>query len=124
MQLSTHLARLSAHFVRSFRRRVGTSDLVRLPDKLLQPGDDTNHVVGPIIPVFTRYPYPLATHLQKLGFLTCPITHPSIPRGTDRLRICLHAGNTIEEVDGLLAGIMAWADTHGNAESHTIVSKL
>jgi len=38
-----------------------------------------------------------------------PITWPTVPKGKDRVRICLHAGNTKEEVDGLIDEIMKWA---------------
>lgn len=38
-----------------------------------------------------------------------PITWPTVPRGKDRVRVCLHAGNTREEVDRLVEAIMGWA---------------
>lgn len=37
-----------------------------------------------------------------------PIVAPTVPLGTDRVRICLHAGNSLEECDGLCDAIEAW----------------
>lgn len=39
-----------------------------------------------------------------------PITWPTVPKGKDRVRVCLHAGNTREEVDGLINTIVEWAE--------------
>lgn len=41
---------------------------------------------------------------------TKPIYPPSVPKGTSRVRICLHAGHTREDVALLAEGIAAWAD--------------
>ena len=37
-----------------------------------------------------------------------PIVSPTVPKGSERVRICLHAVNTIQEVEGLLAVVEAW----------------
>ncbi|KAF8508482.1 pyridoxal phosphate-dependent transferase [Gautieria morchelliformis] len=122
-ELSAQLAYICAHFLRVLQSYLRTSSgsWIYLPEMLWTPEND---VASPIIPLITRYPRPLAAYLQKLGFLTRPITYPTVPKGMDRIRICLHAGNTIEGVDGLLAGIMAWADTQRRAESPNVSSKL
>jgi len=39
-----------------------------------------------------------------------PITWPTVPKGKDRVRICLHAGNTSQDVDKLVWGIVKWAE--------------
>lgn len=39
-----------------------------------------------------------------------PITWPTVPKGKDRVRVCLHAGNTWAEVDRLIEAIMEWAE--------------
>jgi len=39
-----------------------------------------------------------------------PITWPTVPKGKDRVRVCLHAGNTWEEVDRLVDAITEWAE--------------
>ena len=37
------------------------------------------------------------------------IVPPTVPRGTERVRVCLHAGNTVEEIDALVKRIGEWA---------------
>ena len=43
-----------------------------------------------------------ATILQDAGFDVRPILSPTVPRGAERLRICLHSFNTEQEVAGLV----------------------
>lgn len=38
-----------------------------------------------------------------------PITWPTVPKGGERVRVCLHSGNTREEVKGLAEGVVEWA---------------
>ncbi|KAI1111030.1 PLP-dependent transferase [Nemania sp. NC0429] len=63
---------------------------------------------SPIIPLFTRYPRDLARHCQTSGFMIRPIVAPTVPHGQDRIRICLHGTNTIEQIDALSRAIEAW----------------
>ena len=42
-----------------------------------------------------------ATHLSKQNFDVRPILHPTVEEGKERLRICLHAFNTKEEIHKL-----------------------
>ncbi|POS73184.1 aminotransferase class I and II [Diaporthe helianthi] len=72
----------------------------------LRPLDDR---VSPIIPIFTPYPRSLASHCQARGLMVRPIVAPTVPQGTERVRVCLHAGNTQQEVDRLVAAIGEWA---------------
>ena len=44
----------------------------------------------------------LANHLVDKGFFAKAILSPTVPAGTERLRICLHTFNTKEQVDRLL----------------------
>jgi len=44
----------------------------------------------------------LATTLQKAGLQINPILSPTVPEGMERLRVCLHAFNTKEEIDLLM----------------------
>jgi len=37
-----------------------------------------------------------------------PIVAPTVPRGSERVRICLHAGNSKDEVTGLCRAVEAW----------------
>ncbi|KAI5866168.1 PLP-dependent transferase [Durotheca rogersii] len=73
--------------------------------------------VSPIIPVLTPYPRALAEHCQRSGFMVRPIVAPTVPAGSERIRVCVHSGNTIEQVDGLCKAIEAWVrQNHGAVE--------
>ncbi|KPV73799.1 uncharacterized protein RHOBADRAFT_37656 [Rhodotorula graminis WP1] len=63
---------------------------------------------SPIIPLLTSSPRPLAAFLRTRGFLSRPITHPTVPHAEERVRVCLHAGNTVREVDGLCDAVAEW----------------
>ncbi|KAJ3123231.1 hypothetical protein HK100_011683 [Physocladia obscura] len=45
--------------------------------------------------------------LQSAGYDVRPIRSPTVPKGSERLRICLHAYNTVAEIDGLISEIQA-----------------
>ena len=57
----------------------------------------------------TSHPRSLATHLRTLGLNARPITWPTVPKGKERVRICLHAENSFAEVDLLIQYSMQWA---------------
>ncbi|KAI0448260.1 PLP-dependent transferase [Xylaria acuta] len=63
---------------------------------------------SPIIPLFTRYPKSLARHCQMSGFMIRPIVAPTVPQGQERIRICIHAANTTEQIDSLCHVIETW----------------
>jgi 8-amino-7-oxononanoate synthase len=37
-----------------------------------------------------------------------PIVPPTVPEGTQRVRVCLHAGNSKQDVEALVERIKAW----------------
>jgi 8-amino-7-oxononanoate synthase len=43
--------------------------------------------------------------LQEQGFLLKAIRAPSVPAGTERVRICLHASNTVREIETLFEAL-------------------
>lgn len=43
--------------------------------------------------------------VQKDGFDVRPILSPTVPKGKERIRICLHTFNTEEEINGLLSSL-------------------
>ncbi len=45
----------------------------------------------------------LANKIQEHGFDVRPILSPTVPKGKERLRICLHSFNTKEQIDGLVS---------------------
>jgi 8-amino-7-oxononanoate synthase len=44
----------------------------------------------------------LAEYLKARKFNVKPILSPTVPKGSERVRICLHGDNTFEEVDALV----------------------
>ncbi|KAF7984407.1 hypothetical protein HWV62_14452 [Athelia sp. TMB] len=105
---------LSAHFVTSLRAclwdaRVPPEVLCLLPH-LARPRADA--IQSPIIALLTPLPRPLSGFLRGRGMNARPITWPTVPRGGDRVRVCLHAGNTVAEVDALVRGCVEWAEEH------------
>lgn len=57
-----------------------------------------------------------------------PIVAPTVPAGTERIRVCLHAGNTMAQVQGLVQAIQEWlaectsTAVTGREGSHVIAS--
>ena len=47
----------------------------------------------------------LAQHLSEKGFFVRAILSPTVPVGKERLRVCLHAFNTTQEIDVLLTEV-------------------
>jgi hypothetical protein len=65
---------------------------------------------SPIIPLFSAQSRSLARHCQQRGYMVRPIVAPTVPKGTDRVRLCLHAANTVSEVRGLCTAIEEWLE--------------
>ncbi|EKJ72450.1 hypothetical protein FPSE_07331 [Fusarium pseudograminearum CS3096] len=94
----THLWDLVAHAHKLLLSLTSTTTTVRVNDE----------PKSPIIPLFTSQPRSLAQFCQERGYTIRPIVAPTVPRGSERVRICLHAGNTVAEVEGLLETIREW----------------
>jgi 8-amino-7-oxononanoate synthase len=129
-QLSKKVLGLSQYFVEELRQR-----LRDVPIHLLSLPIDLQHssaLASPIIPIMTTCPRPLSAHLLHLGMNARPITWPTVPKGKDRVRVCLHAGNTTSDVDRLIEGMLQWAgreriaetDAAKNRHSTPVLSKL
>lgn len=61
-----------------------------------------------ILSVFLHQPKKLkelAAALQQKGFDVRPVLPPTVPQGTERLRVIVHAFNTEEEIEGLAQAI-------------------
>jgi len=63
----------------------------------------------PVIPIFSRYPMPLAIFLRGRGYAAQPIPYPVVPRGRARIRTCIHSGNTEAEIHAFVAALIEWA---------------
>ena len=63
----------------------------------------------PIVPVLTPHARALSAHLLAHGLNARSVSWPIVPKGKDRVRVCLHAGNTQGEIDALVNTCIAWA---------------
>lgn len=63
---------------------------------------------SPIFPVLSSEPKALAAYCQCNGLVVRGIVPPTVPVGTERIRICLHAGNTMQQIDDLVTTIRLW----------------
>ncbi|EAW15673.1 aminotransferase class I/II-fold pyridoxal phosphate-dependent enzyme [Aspergillus fischeri NRRL 181] len=63
---------------------------------------------SPIFSARSRFPRQLAAACQQKGFVVRAIMAPTVPAGRERVRVCLHAGNTAEEIDGLVETFKVW----------------
>jgi 8-amino-7-oxononanoate synthase len=78
---------------------------------------------SPIIPLITSSPRPLSRFLGEKGFLVRPITYPTVPKGQERVRVCLHAGNTEDEVRRLSEVVSEWVRDEGKREAAGMKAK-
>ncbi|KAI9454779.1 pyridoxal phosphate-dependent transferase [Lactarius psammicola] len=101
----------SAYFQERFRTSLATSSIpphiLSLPTHLQQ--SSRTQFPTPIIPLLTPRARALSAHLLEHGINARPISWPTVPKGTDRVRVCLHAGNTRAELDALIDTAIAWA---------------
>ncbi|KAI0791196.1 PLP-dependent transferase [Abortiporus biennis] len=121
-KLATQLLNLSTHFstllLSLLSARSIPPELLSLPQHLAAIPPNTPPVTvpslarlpTPIIPVMTSRPRPLSAYLRAKGMNARPITWPTVPKGKDRIRVCLHAGNTREEVEALANAMVEWAE--------------
>jgi 8-amino-7-oxononanoate synthase len=65
---------------------------------------------SPIFAVQLAEPRALASFLQKEGMMVRAVVPPTVPLGTDRVRICLHAGNSVAEVRNLVRALQDWCE--------------
>lgn len=65
---------------------------------------------SPILSLLTPYPRQMAEACQRAGFVVRAIMAPTVAPGQERVRICVHAGNTVDEVEGLVTVIRRMLD--------------
>lgn len=52
----------------------------------------------------------MAAWLQQRGVVARPIVYPTVPPGRERVRVCVHAGNSITQIERLVRGIRTWLE--------------
>lgn len=86
------------------------SKLIRLFNQLVEGVSEVRKIGGesPILGVIivgNARVRAVALAMQNDGFDVRPIVSPTVPKGTERIRICLHEFNTENEVRGLVASL-------------------
>lgn len=76
---------------------------------------------SPIFALLTLHARELAKHCQDGGFVVRAVVPPTVPVGTERVRICLHTGNTEEQIDGLVRRVQSWVDSRIQMKAHSDV---
>jgi 8-amino-7-oxononanoate synthase len=113
-QLAARVLTLTALLVSSLRSALHSipPSILRLPTHLAAaPSSPTSAtpLLAPILPLLTPHARALAAHLVSRGIDARPITWPTVPRGADRVRLCMHAGNSEREVAVLVRACVEWA---------------
>ncbi|KAF2129585.1 PLP-dependent transferase [Dothidotthia symphoricarpi CBS 119687] len=75
---------------------------------------------SPIFSIQLQRPRELAKFLQMRGMMIRAVVPPTVPWGTERVRVCLHAGNTVEEVERLIRVLKEWCEeqVQGSDNAH------
>jgi 8-amino-7-oxononanoate synthase len=76
-----------------------------------------HHDRSPIFSVRTPWPRELARYCQQRGLIVRPIMSPTVPRGKERVRVCLHAGNTPAQIDRLVQTMAQWVQEQRSRDS-------
>ncbi|KZF26863.1 aminotransferase [Xylona heveae TC161] len=94
--------------IRTFHSRLDAL-AKKSPPQLLRTFDEAPK--SQILALLTSRPRSLAKYCQKHGYIVRAIVPPTVPAGAERVRVCLHASTTEEELEGLLQRIEEWVET-------------
>ncbi|OAL54243.1 PLP-dependent transferase [Pyrenochaeta sp. DS3sAY3a] len=105
VSLQKHLHQLTYLFFNSLRKIHGASNalqtLLKVPSAC---------PMSPIFAIHLQEPKKLARYLQDQDMMVRAVVPPTVALGTQRVRICLHAGNTASEVEKLIQTIKDWCE--------------
>jgi len=93
------------------------TSIIYLPVPAPGPQDDIDSAVelSPIIPLLTPQPHALSAHLRaRFGVVARPIAWPTVPKGRERIRVCVTAGHTLDELLQLARGVGDWTRSHAD----------
>ncbi|KAJ6490788.1 PLP-dependent transferase [Mycena vitilis] len=108
-----------AHLCRYFRESLSGS-LKPIPTKIMSIADTgVENTVSPIFPMLVCDPLNLERFLQARGYDAKAIPYPIVPRGKERIRVCIHASNTEEELLQFISELVSWAKIY--AEDATAI---
>ncbi|KAH6668827.1 8-amino-7-oxononanoate synthase [Halenospora varia] len=112
--LIQHLHLLTRHF-HSHLLAIPKGPLLIIPEVVPE---------SPIFALMTPTPRNLARFCQDGGFMVRPIVSPTVAKGTERVRVCLHAGNSYEEVEGLARRIASWMQEREGTSERSEASEI
>ncbi|KAK7040798.1 hypothetical protein VNI00_009704 [Paramarasmius palmivorus] len=107
-------------FVETLRKRLkenGVTKQILIVGVLAKDGDDPSSF-SPIIPLLTPSDpssayspaVDLSSHLlDKYRIVARPFGFPVVPKGQERVRVCMNAGHGREQVEKLLEAVLEWA---------------
>lgn len=67
-----------------------------------------DQVQSAIIPILSTHALELSDFLEMKGFRVLPVRYPTVPRGSERVRICLRSDIPLEMIEALVAAIREW----------------
>ncbi|KAJ2994317.1 hypothetical protein NUW58_g1586 [Xylaria curta] len=87
----------------------------------LADGWEDRRFLSHIIPILTRPQYTcwLHFHLLAESFCVFPVEYPTVPLGKGRLRVTLHASNSVEQVEQFINAVFSWIEEMINIEDQT-----
>ncbi|RXW22030.1 hypothetical protein EST38_g3824 [Candolleomyces aberdarensis] len=66
-------------------------------------------LISPIFAIFSPDVVALQNHLNEKGYAARALAPPAVPRGEERLRVVIHAGNSEEQIKSLVEALREWA---------------
>ncbi|KAI4688754.1 uncharacterized protein J4E84_004684 [Alternaria hordeiaustralica] len=118
VKLQAHLQHLTQHLYTSLghlqRHSKSASQALTVPSACPR---------SPIFAVQLARPKVLASFLQTHGMMVRAVVPPTVPVGTARVRICLHAGNTSAEVEKLVELLGRWCESQAAEQLHKHVQE-
>ena len=78
----------------------------------------TGSPTSPIFSLCSPNPRSLALTCQKAGLVVRAIMPPTVPKGGQRARVCLHTDNTEQDIDRLVTVIAQWIKDESTLESN------
>ena len=124
---------LTAPLMRSLDNLINLlhTQLQLLSSTVLKPHRVSPHILSildtpPLSPIFallSTHPRSLASYCQAQGFMVRAVVPPTVPVGTDRVRVCLHAGNSADQVTRLVECVRRWVSMQQTGEGDELAEK-
>ncbi|KAF8585767.1 PLP-dependent transferase [Ramaria rubella] len=96
-----------------------TRELINVPSHVLRLSTPKEHKLQTsVIPLLTPHAIHLCMRLRARGWAAIPIFPPVVPRGEERIRFIIHAGNTERQINEFIYDVLDiqqehWTETPG-----------